>query len=99
MFLASSPCPTGWHFDPAMTHHYSKLEVDCGLFPLKKAIQGEVTHTLKRNKWRPVEEYLQEQGRFFHLFEPVRQDSIIRTMQAAVEDYWNRVLDAELHQV
>src|SRR5262245_25271536 len=32
MFFASSPCPTGWRFDPAKTQHYSKPEVDCGFF-------------------------------------------------------------------
>lgn len=92
MFLASSPCPTGWRFNPDKTPHYSKLEVDCGLFPLKKAIHGEVIHTLRKSQWRPVEEYLREQGRFAHLFEPVRQDDVIRAMQARVDDYWRRVV-------
>src|SRR5690242_6474751 len=27
MFLASAPCPTGWHFDPAKTNRFAKLEV------------------------------------------------------------------------
>lgn len=88
MFLASSPCPTGWHFDPAKTRHYAKLEVDCGLFPLKKSIHGEVSHTLKRIKWKPIEDYLREQGRFAHLFEPVRQNESIRILQATVDRYW-----------
>jgi pyruvate ferredoxin oxidoreductase beta subunit len=91
MFLASAPCPTGWHFDPAKTHHYSKFEVDCGLFPLKKALNGELTHTLLRKKWRPVEDYLREQGRFAHLFEPVRQEDLIRNAQAAVDRYWEKM--------
>ena len=89
MFLASSPCPTGWRFDPAKTHRYAKLEVDCGLFPLKKAVDGVVTHTVNKGRWRPVEEYLRSQGRFAHLFEPVRQDDILRNMQATVDRYWN----------
>ena len=98
MFLASSPCPTGWRFDPAKTQHDAKLEVDCGLFPLKKAIHGNVTHTLTRNKWRRIEEYLREQGRFSHLLRPVKQDAAIRTIQTAVDDYWKRVLDVQLYQ-
>jgi pyruvate ferredoxin oxidoreductase beta subunit len=91
MFLASAPCPTGWHFDPAKSAHYAKLEVDCGFFPLKKAIHGEVTHTLKRTRWRPIEEYLREQGRFAHLFKPIEQTEVIRSMQAAVDEYWSMV--------
>jgi len=93
MFLASAPCPTGWHFDPAKTNRYAKLEVECGLFPLKKAIHGEVTHTLVKNKWRPVEDYLRGQGRYAHLFEPVRQDEAIRTLQSGVDQYWNQYRD------
>jgi pyruvate ferredoxin oxidoreductase beta subunit len=88
MFVASAPCPTGWHFDPAKTQRYAKLQVDCGLFPLKKAVRGEVTHTLKRPHWKPVEDYLKGQGRFAHLFEPVRRDDVIQRMQAAVDRYW-----------
>ena len=92
MFLASAPCPTGWHFDPAKTERYSKLEVDCGLFPLKKAIHGEVTHTIKKTKWRPVEDYLRDQGRFAHLFQPVEQTELIRAIQASVDRYWDHVV-------
>ena len=88
MFLASAPCPTGWHFDPARSNRYAKLEVECGLFPLKKAINGEVTHTLLKDSWRPVEEYLRGQGRFRHLFEPVRQEDLLRRIQASVDEYW-----------
>lgn len=91
MFLASAPCPTGWHFDPAKTHEFSKLEVDCGIFPLKKAINGTVSHTLKKAKWRPVEEYLRKQGRFAHLFEPVRNETMLRSIQAAVDRYWRYI--------
>jgi pyruvate ferredoxin oxidoreductase beta subunit len=91
MFLASAPCPTGWHFDPSLTRRYARLEVDCGLFPLKKTIGGKLTHTLLRAKWKPVEEYLRSQGRFRHLFEPVRQDEIIQQMQDEVDRYWESV--------
>jgi pyruvate ferredoxin oxidoreductase beta subunit len=31
---------------------------------------------------------LQGQGRFRHLFEPVRQEAVLRTMQEAVDRYW-----------
>ena len=94
MFLASAPCPTGWHFDPAKTNRYAKLEVDCGLFPLKKAIHGKVTHTLLKRNWKPVEDYLREQGRYAHLFQPVRRDDIIRTIQREVDQYWTALTAA-----
>jgi pyruvate ferredoxin oxidoreductase beta subunit len=91
LFLAFSPCPTGWVYDPAKTQAYAKLGVECGLFPLKEAVYGEITHTYRKHKWRPVEEYLKGQGRFRHLFEPVRQDAVIQRMQEAVDHYWATV--------
>ncbi len=91
LFLACAPCPTGWLYDPSHSQQYAKLAVECGLFPLKEAVSGEVTHTYLRRQWRPVEEYLQGQGRFRHLFEPVRQEGVIQTMQEAVDRYWATV--------
>lgn len=88
LFLAFAPCPTGWLYDPAKTQEYARLAVECGLFPLKEAVHGEVTHTYVKRGWRPVEEYLQGQGRFRHLFEPVRQEAAIRTIQEEVDRYW-----------
>lgn len=92
LFLAFAPCPTGWLYDPSQTQEYAKLGVECGIFPLKEAVHGQVTHTYIKRRWRPVEEYLQGQGRFRHLFEPVRQEATIRTIQEAVERYWAEAL-------
>jgi len=89
--LAFAPCPTGWGYDPAKTWEYARLGVECGVFPLKEAVDGEVTHTYVKRTWRPVEEYLQGQGRFRHLFEPVRQEAVIRSIQDAVDHYWASV--------
>jgi pyruvate/2-oxoacid:ferredoxin oxidoreductase beta subunit len=88
LFLALAPCPTGWLYDPAKTQEYARLAVECGIFPLKEAVHGEVTHTYVRRRWRPVVEYLQGQGRFRHLFAPVRQEAVLRTMQEVVDRYW-----------
>ncbi|HEX9870683.1 MAG TPA: pyruvate synthase, partial [Candidatus Tectomicrobia bacterium] len=88
LFLAFAPCPTGWLYDPAKSQEYARLAVECGLFPLKEAVHGEVTHTFVKRRWRPVEEYLRGQGRFQHLFEPVRQEAVLRSMQEAVDRYW-----------
>jgi pyruvate ferredoxin oxidoreductase beta subunit len=88
LFLAFAPCPTGWGYDPAKTQEYARLGVECGIFPLKEAVYGEVTHTHVKRTWRPVEEYLQGQGRFRHLFEPVRQEAIIQHMQERIDHYW-----------
>jgi len=68
----------------------AKLAVETGLWPLKEAINGEVTHTYIPNASR-LKEYLKLQGRFRHLFEPARQDEAIRHIQERVDSYWNHV--------
>lgn len=90
LFLAFAACPTGWLFDPAYSPDVAKLAVECGVWPLKEAIHGEVTHTYIPKR-RPVEEYLKLQGRFRHLFEPVRQEEALRHIQDRVDTYWQMV--------
>jgi pyruvate ferredoxin oxidoreductase beta subunit len=92
LFLAAAPCPPGWEFDPARTIDYARLQVETGLFPLKEAVgEGPVVHTVIPGRRRPVEEYLLGQGRFRHLFEPVRHAEAITRIQAGVDRYWQAV--------
>ncbi|MCE7966350.1 MAG: pyruvate synthase [Nitrospira sp. NTP2] len=90
MFLALSACPTGWLYDPGATPEVAKLAVETGIWPLKEALNGTVTHTYVPKR-KPVEAYLTLQGRFRHLFEPVRQEAAIQHIQARVDVYWERV--------
>jgi pyruvate ferredoxin oxidoreductase beta subunit len=38
-----------------------------------------------------VEDYLRKQGRFAHLFEPVRREDLLREIQAGVDAYWEGI--------
>lgn len=88
LFIALSPCPPGWATEPSKGVRLSKLAVETGIWALKEAIYGEVSHTLTPKRFKPVEEYLSEQGRFAHLFKPIRQDDAIRKIQEIVDGYW-----------
>ena len=90
LILAHSPCPTGWDFDPAISHEIGKLAVDTGAWPLKEYVDGEVRHTRRPREGLPVEEYLSRQGRFRHLFEPERDEGTLADIQARVDAYWSR---------
>jgi pyruvate ferredoxin oxidoreductase beta subunit len=48
-----------------------------------------VTHTYIPKR-KPVEAYLQLQGRFRHLFEPTLQTHVIRHIQERVDAYWQQ---------
>ncbi len=88
MIIALSPCPTGWDYDPKQTVHIGKLAVKTGVWPLKEYRDGKVVHTKIPKQRKPVEEYLQLQGRYKHLFEPHRDEEMLKTIQDRIDRYW-----------
>lgn len=88
LILALAPCPTGWSYAPEDSVEVARLAVRTGMFPLKEYVEGKVVHTKVKRPRLPVEEYLKLQGRFAHLFEPVRQNEVIDAIQARVDTYW-----------
>jgi pyruvate ferredoxin oxidoreductase beta subunit len=88
LVLVLAPCPTGWDFDPREMVEIGRLAVRTGVWPLKEWVDGRVVHTKVRRPRLPVEEYLRRQGRFAHLFEPARNDAVLREIQAGVDAYW-----------
>ena len=91
LILALAPCPTGWGYDPRLSAEIGRLAVKTGMWPLKEYVDGRVVHTRKPRDRRPVEDYLQLQGRFRHLFEPTRNDEVIAEIQSRVDAYWAEV--------
>jgi pyruvate ferredoxin oxidoreductase beta subunit len=91
LFIAHAPCPTGWLYDPECTAEYARLAVETGIFALKEAVDGVVAHTYVPRKRRAVEEYLQGQGRYRHLFEPTRHETAIQHIQEQIDQYWAEV--------
>ncbi|MEM0481547.1 MAG: thiamine pyrophosphate-dependent enzyme [Nitrososphaerota archaeon] len=95
LFISFTPCPTGWYHDTSESIRVSKLAVECGVWPLKEAIYGEVKHTYTPRVLKPVEEYLKTQGRYKHLFHPQRQEQVIKAIQENIYQYWRRVAESE----
>jgi len=91
LIIALAPCPTGWDYDPRDSVTIGKLAVRCGVWPLKEYRDGRVTHTKLPRDRPPVEDYLVRQGRFAHLFEPERDEPLLRELQARVDAYWDGV--------
>jgi pyruvate ferredoxin oxidoreductase beta subunit len=91
LILALAPCPTGWGYDPQLSAEVGRLAVKTGIWPLKEYVDGRVVHTRKPRERRPVEDYLQLQGRFRHLFEPTRNEAVIAEIQSRVDAYWAEV--------
>jgi pyruvate ferredoxin oxidoreductase beta subunit len=93
LIIALAPCPTGWNYDPQYSADIGKLAVSTGVWPLKEYLDGKITHTKIPHPRKPVEEYLKTQGRFKHLFEPQRDEALIKEIQARVDRYWTDISD------
>jgi pyruvate ferredoxin oxidoreductase beta subunit len=78
------PCPLGWKSDPAHTIKVARLAVESGLFPLFEAEGGQVTDRTRIRRKVPVEQYLELQGRFKHLFHP-RDERALGAIQAMAD--------------
>jgi len=91
LLIALAPCPPGWDFDPSRTAEIGRLAVQTGVWPLKEYVDGKVVHTKAPHPRKPIEEYLKTQGRFRHLFEPKRDESLLAELQARVDQYWAAV--------
>jgi pyruvate ferredoxin oxidoreductase beta subunit len=89
LILTLAPCPTGWDYDPRESVAIGQLAVETGVWPLREYVDGRVQHTKRPPRCRPpVEAYLSMQGRFAHLFEPERNETLIAEIQARVDAYW-----------
>ena len=94
-----APCPRGWRSDPAKTLEYSKLAVESCVFPVWEAVNGKRTLStpskliaLAPKKKKPVDEYLEGQGRFRHLFTP-QNKHVLDEIQRLTDERWERLLE------
>ncbi len=75
------PCPLGWGAAPQDTVRLARLAIETGLFPLFEAEFGRVTDKTPIRQVKPVEDYLQLQKRFAHLFRPDADPQWIASIQ------------------
>ena len=79
------PCPLGWATEADAAIRTARLATQTGLFPVFAAEQGEVVESTAIRRQVPVEQYLESQGRYAHLFRPRRRDDIIARIQAEAD--------------
>jgi pyruvate ferredoxin oxidoreductase beta subunit len=81
-----APCTLGWDFDASETIEVARKAVETGMYPLFEMEYGEVTDVKKIRDREPVEDYLEMQGRFKHLFENEEGEELIEEMQAYIDE-------------
>jgi pyruvate/2-oxoacid:ferredoxin oxidoreductase beta subunit len=79
-------CATGWGAPSDMSVKIARLAVQTNIFPLYE-IENGTRYTLNYKGDRPVDDYLQTQGRFKHL----GRENVSR-IQSMVDEDWINLL-------
>jgi pyruvate ferredoxin oxidoreductase beta subunit len=79
------PCPLGWGHPSHDTIRIARLAKETGIFPVFEAEHGEVVSVSKIRRQVPVEEYLQPQRRYAHLFGKSPRTDVIERIQAGAD--------------
>jgi len=93
-----APCPTGWRYSTEKTIEMGRLAVQTGMWALyeiehgKFQLSGPSVGLVDKAKRKPVEEYLQMQGRFGHL---TKED--IATIQGWIDEMWEKYKKQQLN--
>jgi pyruvate ferredoxin oxidoreductase beta subunit len=85
-FHIHSPCPTGWRFPESETIHIARLAVETGFWTLYEIENGSQTVNYRPEKRKPVEAYLNAQGRFKGL-----PKEGIQALQKWVDERWEEI--------
>jgi pyruvate ferredoxin oxidoreductase beta subunit len=98
-----APCPPGWRFPMERTVEMGVLAVETGAWALyefeneKMTFNGKSKLLLeKKIKPKPIEEWIKYQGRFKHLFTPVRDEKTLKSIQDNTNIIWERYRECYL---
>ncbi|MGC9357680.1 MAG: thiamine pyrophosphate-dependent enzyme [Anaerolineae bacterium] len=86
-----APCNRGWRIDTADALESAKLAVETCFWPLFEVEYGDWKLNYKPREKKPVEAWLETEGRFKHLFKP-EYKYMIEELQEEVDRRWERLL-------
>jgi len=85
-----APCPRGWRVPPEETIDICRLAADTCYWPLFEVEDGEYKINNYPKEKKPINEWLEKQGRFRHLFKE-ENTSIIEDLQQKIDRNWERL--------
>ena len=89
-----APCPRGWGYPTEDLMTINKLAVETCYWPLYEIENGKYKITYKPAKKLPIEEFLNPQKRFKHMFKP-GNEWMIQEFQKEVDRRWEELLRLE----
>jgi pyruvate ferredoxin oxidoreductase beta subunit len=97
VIVVLAPCHRNWRYPEELGMKMAKLAVETCFHPLWEYDGETRTYSMsspsKRylddpSKKKPIEEWLEPQGRFRHLFRPTRQEAMLKDFQNLVDEDW-----------
>jgi pyruvate ferredoxin oxidoreductase beta subunit len=93
--LVFSPCPNQWKFQAHKTIDIGKLAAETNFWPLYEIINGEYKINYKPKTKKRIENFLETQGRFKHIFKNSNKKELLKKIQEQVDNNWERIEDLE----
>ncbi len=96
-----APCHRSWRYKEELGMQMSKLAVETCYHPLWEYDGETRSYSLstaskviqkKPERKKPIEEWLEPQGRFRHLFRPKRRDDLLKEFQRRTDEDWEHIL-------
>lgn len=95
VLVVFSPCIPNWKLQMNEALEISQLAIETCFWPLYEVENGKYILNYQPNKKRPVSDFLQNQGRFKHLFEPANR-GILAKLQEEVDRRWEELLELSM---
>lgn len=87
-----SPCTNNWKFPTSQYVNIAKLATETNFWPLYEVEDGKYAINWATEKPKKVEEFLQTQGRFKHLFSE-KNKPVLADIQQMVDAEWQRLVN------
>lgn len=87
-----SPCTNNWKFPTSQYVAIAKLATETNFWPLFEIENGKYKVNWATENPKPLEEFLQTQGRFKHLFSE-KNKPVLEEVKKIVKDEWQRLVD------
>lgn len=93
LIVVYSPCISNWQFSEGSGPEIAKLATETNFWPLYEVEDGKYKLNYKPSSPKPIEEFLNKQNRFKHLFKDEDSKKIIEEIQKIVNQEWQKLND------
>jgi len=98
-----APCPPGWRFSMEKTVEMGRMAVETGAWALYECENDKVEFNGKSKlilegkiNRKPLEDWIKYQGRFGHLFKPIKDTKRIKELEDYIDLVWKRYRECYL---